>query len=49
MLSVVLDVERGTSFLLLLDGAKFEERMRAEVPHGIPFGFHGQYFPAGVL
>ena len=47
VLSVVLDAERGRSFLLVLDGGTFEERARAEVPHAIPFGFHGQYFPAG--
>ncbi|HEV7460078.1 MAG TPA: carotenoid oxygenase family protein [Solirubrobacteraceae bacterium] len=43
-LSVVLDPERGRSFLLVLDAASFAERARAEVPHHIPFGFHGQYF-----
>jgi carotenoid cleavage dioxygenase-like enzyme len=43
-LSVVLDAERGRSFLLVLDAASFAERARAEVPHHIPFGFHGQYF-----
>lgn len=43
-LSVVLDARRGTSFLLVLDAADFQELARAEVPHHIPFGFHGQYF-----
>jgi carotenoid cleavage dioxygenase-like enzyme len=43
-LSVVLDPEHGRSFLLVLDAASFAERARAEVPHHIPFGFHGQYF-----
>jgi carotenoid cleavage dioxygenase-like enzyme len=43
-LSVVLDPERGRSFLLVLDAASFAELARAEVPHHIPFGFHGQYF-----
>jgi carotenoid cleavage dioxygenase-like enzyme len=43
-LSVVLDAERRRSFLLVLDAASFAERARAEVPHHIPFGFHGQYF-----
>jgi beta,beta-carotene 9',10'-dioxygenase len=28
----------------VLDAANFSELARAEVPHHIPFGFHGQYF-----
>jgi beta,beta-carotene 9',10'-dioxygenase len=44
VLSIVLDAKKGNSFLLLLDGDTFEEIARAEVPHHIPFGFHGQYF-----
>src|SRR5205823_3388773 len=43
-LSIVLDAERGRSFLLVLDGATFTERARAGVLHHIPFGFHGQFF-----
>lgn len=42
-LSVVLDGAAGTSFLLVLDAGSFEELARAEVPHHIPFGFHGQF------
>jgi beta,beta-carotene 9',10'-dioxygenase len=44
ILSVVLDAESGRSFLLVLDAASFEEVARAEAPHHVPFGFHGQYF-----
>jgi beta,beta-carotene 9',10'-dioxygenase len=44
VLSVVLDANAGRSFLLLLDAGCFEEIARAEAPHHIPFGFHGQYF-----
>ncbi|WP_103028277.1 carotenoid oxygenase family protein [Salinibacter altiplanensis] len=44
VLSVVLDPEADRSFLLLLDAASFAERARAEVPHAIPHGFHGQFF-----
>ncbi len=44
ILAVVLDGKTGTSFLLVLDAANFSELARAEVPHHIPFGFHGQYF-----
>jgi beta,beta-carotene 9',10'-dioxygenase len=44
ILSVVLDTRAGRSFLLVLDAGSFEELARAEAPHHIPFGFHGQYF-----
>lgn len=44
VLSVVLDSNKGNSFLLVLDAKSFEEIARAEVPHHIPFGFHGQYY-----
>jgi beta,beta-carotene 9',10'-dioxygenase len=44
ILSVVLDANAERSFLLVLDAASFEEVARAEAPHHIPFGFHGQYF-----
>lgn len=47
LLSVVLDPARGTSFLLVLDAADLTELARAWVPHGIPFGFHGNYFDVG--
>ncbi|MBB4660956.1 carotenoid oxygenase family protein [Conexibacter arvalis] len=42
-LSVVLDGGRGASFLLVLDARDLSELARAEVPHHIPFGFHGQF------
>jgi carotenoid cleavage dioxygenase-like enzyme len=43
ILSVVFDSSTGRSFLLVLDAASFAELARAEVPHHIPFGFHGQF------
>jgi beta,beta-carotene 9',10'-dioxygenase len=43
LLSVALDAGRGTSFLLVLDARDLSERARAEVPHHIPFSFHGQF------
>jgi beta,beta-carotene 9',10'-dioxygenase len=43
LLSVVLDAPAGRSFLLVLDAADLGELARAEVPHHIPFGFHGQF------
>jgi beta,beta-carotene 9',10'-dioxygenase len=47
VLSVVFDSSSGRSFLLVLDATTFEEQARAEVPHHVPFGFHGQ-FMSGV-
>jgi carotenoid cleavage dioxygenase-like enzyme len=44
VLSVVLDSTRDNSFLLVLAADSFEELARAEVPHPIPFGLHGQFF-----
>jgi beta,beta-carotene 9',10'-dioxygenase len=46
LLSVVLDARHARSFLLVLDAATLAEIGRAECPHPIPFGFHGNYFPA---
>src|SRR5262249_29846179 len=43
LLSVVLDSCRGTSYLLVLDAANLSEIARAQVPHHIPFSFHGQF------
>ncbi|HEV3000051.1 MAG TPA: carotenoid oxygenase family protein [Solirubrobacteraceae bacterium] len=43
LLSIVLDSERETSFLLVLDAGTLGELARAEVPHAIPFHFHGDY------
>jgi beta,beta-carotene 9',10'-dioxygenase len=43
VLSVVLEAAAARSFLLVLDAGSFEELARAEAPHHIPFGFHGEY------
>jgi carotenoid cleavage dioxygenase-like enzyme len=43
LLSVVLDASAGTSFLLVLDARDLSEIARAQVPHHIPFSFHGQF------
>ncbi|WP_216204817.1 carotenoid oxygenase family protein [Amycolatopsis aidingensis] len=42
-LSVVLDPAADRSLLVVLDAHSFTELARAEVPHPIPFGFHGQF------
>jgi carotenoid cleavage dioxygenase-like enzyme len=44
VLSPVLDGRSGRSFMLVLDAESFTERARAEVPHHIPFHFHGSFF-----
>jgi carotenoid cleavage dioxygenase-like enzyme len=46
LLSVVLDSRSGLSFLLVLDAGDLSELARAEAPHHIPFGFHGQFASA---
>ncbi len=43
LLSVVLDARAGSSFLLVLDASDLTELARAQAPHHIPFGFHGQF------
>jgi beta,beta-carotene 9',10'-dioxygenase len=48
LLSVVLDADRGTSFLLVLDAQSLHEIARAEVPQPILFGYHGEYFSTSV-
>ncbi len=43
LLSVVLDGRSNGSFLLVLDAADLRELARAQVPHHIPFSFHGRF------
>ena len=43
MLSVVLDAWPAAPSCSCSTRARFEELARAEAPHHIPFGFHGQY------
>ena len=46
VLVTALDTDAERSILLVLDGETLEERARVPVPHPIPFGFHGRYFPS---
>ena len=48
VLSVVLDAKAERSFLLVLDARDLSEIARAEAPHAIPFGFHGQFMSSTV-
>ncbi len=43
LLSIVFDSSSGRSFMLVLDAADLSELARAEAPHHIPYGFHGQF------
>jgi beta,beta-carotene 9',10'-dioxygenase len=48
LLSVVFDSRSGRSFMLVLDAADLGELARAEAPHHIPYGFHGQFLREGA-
>ncbi|KAL7750019.1 hypothetical protein RI367_004534 [Sorochytrium milnesiophthora] len=43
VLSVVLDGTTDRSYLLVLDAQSFTELARAQLPHHVPFGFHGSF------
>jgi beta,beta-carotene 9',10'-dioxygenase len=43
LLSVVFDARSGRSSMLVLDAADLSELARAEAPHHVPYGFHGQF------
>ncbi|KAJ5129585.1 uncharacterized protein N7515_005624 [Penicillium bovifimosum] len=45
LLSVVLDGQRGKSYLLCLDARDLSELGRANVDGAVGFGFHGQHVP----
>jgi carotenoid cleavage dioxygenase-like enzyme len=47
IVSVVLDEDKGNSFLLVLDASDLSELARAEVPHPILFGYHGAHLKNG--
>jgi beta,beta-carotene 9',10'-dioxygenase len=44
LLSIVLDAEQCSSYLLVLDAETMQEHARAHVPHYIPFGLHGEFY-----
>lgn len=48
ILSVVLDENAQTSFLLALDAGSFTELGRADIPHPVLFGYHGAFFHDGL-
>ncbi len=44
LLSVVLNAQKGDSFLLVLDAHSMNEIARAEIPHAVLFGYHGNFY-----
>lgn len=44
VLSIIFNKNANNSFLLTLDAKTFREIARANIPHKIPAGLHGQYF-----
>lgn len=49
LLSVVLDLDSNTSYLLCLNAQDLKELAIAQLPRPIPFGMHGQFFDAQEL
>ena len=45
LLSIVLDTNSSSSFLLILDAITMLEIARAELPDPVVYGFHGEFFP----
>jgi carotenoid cleavage dioxygenase-like enzyme len=43
VLTLVLDAARGRSALVVLDARTLDEVARAEAPHAVPAGFHGEF------
>ncbi|SFC29511.1 Carotenoid cleavage dioxygenase [Halobiforma haloterrestris] len=45
VIATALDTGRERSMLLVFDAETLVELARAPLPHAVPFGFHGRYFP----
>lgn len=43
ILSIIIDTQKKSSYLLILDAMSFTELTRVILPHSMPFGFHGQF------
>ncbi|SEO89040.1 Carotenoid cleavage dioxygenase [Halorientalis persicus] len=46
VLATALDTDAERTYLLVFDAETLTLRARARLPHAVPFGFHGRYFPA---
>jgi carotenoid cleavage dioxygenase-like enzyme len=45
VIAPALDTNRERSMLLVFDAETLTELARAPLPHAVPFGFHGRFFP----
>jgi carotenoid cleavage dioxygenase-like enzyme len=45
VIAPALDTKRERSMLLVFDAETLTELARAPLPHAVPFGFHGRFFP----
>ena len=45
LLTVCLDAHTERSRLVVIDAETMTEQATAKLPHALPFGFHGRYFP----
>jgi carotenoid cleavage dioxygenase-like enzyme len=45
VLAPALDTDAERTYLLVFDAETLRLRARARLPHAVPFGFHGRYFP----
>jgi carotenoid cleavage dioxygenase-like enzyme len=45
VIAPALDTKRERSVLLVFDAETLTELARAPLPHAVPFGFHGRFFP----
>ncbi len=45
VLAPALDTKRDRSMLLVFDAETLTELARTPLPHAVPFGFHGRFFP----
>jgi carotenoid cleavage dioxygenase-like enzyme len=45
IMSIVADIKHKVSFLLVLDAKSFHEITRISLPHMLPMGLHGAFYP----
>lgn len=45
VIAIVSNITNKTSFLLILDAISFTEVSRIQLPHMLPFGLHGGFYP----
>ena len=49
LLSVILDGEKGLSYLGVFDAGTLTLRSKSYVPMSLPFNLHGQFFPEVLM